>query len=207
MINRKYNLIFLLLCFIVTKSIAQDNKPNVGQTTHASASRAWQFHSINQIGFLEGQAGSAFQIQTINGFQYKSWFAGIGAGLDYYRFRGIPLFIDFRKEFGSARNYFFIYGGVGVHFIWLTDDQKADFNMSHYGNNDFSNGLYFDAGIGYKVVLNNRTAIFISPGFSHKSTEVKNTITICPFQGPCYITPNRFDFNMNRLSVNVGVEF
>ena len=43
----------------------------------------WQFHSINNVGLLEGQTGSAFQLQSINGMQYQSWFAGIGLGLDF----------------------------------------------------------------------------------------------------------------------------
>lgn len=84
----------------------------------------WQFHSINNVGLLEGQTGSAFQLQSINGMQYKSWYAGIGLGLDFYRYRTIPLFLDIRKEFGSGSNKFFAYADGGVNFVWLTDNEK-----------------------------------------------------------------------------------
>jgi len=207
MTNRKYIITILLFFLIGAKCVAQKNKVNDVTAHHLAAVHDWQFHSINQAGVLVGQAGSAFQMQTINGMQYKSWFTGIGAGLDDYRFRGIPLFIDFRKEFGSSKNYFFIYAGAGIHFIWLTDKQKKDYSVSNYGVHDFSNGLYFDAGIGYKVKFNDKIAIIISPGFSHKKTDAKNSDVICPFQGPCYVNSNRFDYNLNRLSVNAGVEF
>ena len=203
MINSKYKFIFLLLCLIGANCMAQNNT----RTDRPVTITPLQFHSINQLGFLEGEVGSAFQIQTINGLQYKSWFAGIGAGIDYYRFRSIPLFIDLRKEFGSSPNRFFVYTGAGMNFIWLTDQQKRDFVADHYGANDFSNGLYFDAGIGYKIKLDNNIAMIISPGFSYKRTEAKTSNTICPFQAPCYIDAHRFDFAMSRLSVNIGLVF
>jgi len=203
MTNKHYWIFIVFLCSIGAQGLAQQNKKN----TSSTLDRGWQFHSINQAGLLEGQIGSAFQIQTINGLQYRSWFAGIGAGIDYYRFRGIPLFIDLRKEFGHSGNKFYIYMGTGMHFIWLTDKQKNEFNLNHFGSNDFSNGLYAGAGVGYKVELNNQLAIFISPGFIYKKTEVKNSNTICPFQGPCYIISDRYNFDLYRLSVNVGIVF
>ncbi|HTQ64965.1 MAG TPA: hypothetical protein VMI12_09210 [Puia sp.] len=192
--NRKH--LFPILGLLVISSIC-----------HAQNKAAWQFRSINQLGLLEGETGSAFQIQTINGAQYKSWFGGIGIGLDYYRFRSIPLFADFRKDFGGKNKFFFIYADGGIHFSWLTDDQKRIYAGYNNGPNDFSNGFYMSAGIGYKIILNGKLAFFISPGYSYKKSEAKTTTTICPFQGPCYINTDRYDYNMSRLSVNAGIEF
>ncbi|MBS1599568.1 MAG: hypothetical protein JST75_15190 [Bacteroidetes bacterium] len=198
--NKKYFLFFSIAWFVCVSCCAQESKKN--------NSSLWQYHSINQFGFLEGSAPSAFQVQTINGVQYKSWFGGIGIGIDYYRFRSIPLFADFRKEFSVGKNYVYVYGGVGANFTWITDKEKSDYNLNYFGNADFKNGWYYDAGIGYKVPLNNRVAIFISPGFSHKTTTVKNATSICPFVGPCYlITPETYHYAMNRLSVNLGLIF
>jgi len=203
--NNKGIFIFLFFLLTAVTCIAQD-KAN-GQRAGAVTDRRWQFHSIIQVGYLTGDAGSAFQIQTINGMQYKSWFGGIGVGIDDYRFRSIPLFFDFRKEFGFSKDFFFIYAGVGMNFMWITDKQKKDYNVNYYGATDFSNGLYYDAGIGYKAKLNNRIAIFVSPGFNHKSTEGKNPVTICPFYGPCYINGNTIKYELNRFSVNAGIIF
>src|SRR3954467_15161330 len=106
-----------------------------------------QFHSVNSVGLLEGETGSAFQIQSINGMKHGSWFTGIGVGLDFYRYRTIPLFIDFRKEFGHRANKFFAYADAGVNFAWLTDKEKQIYQMDDH----FSAGFYTDLGLGYKI--------------------------------------------------------
>ena len=149
--------LFLLLTF-AGDTAAQQKKP----------ASLWRFHSINSIGLLEGEAGSAFQLQTINGVQYKSWFAGAGVGLDYYRFRGVPVFLDIRKMFPLKTNTFFVYGDIGIHAGWLTEKQK---NSNNYvaALTDFNNGLYTDAGAGYQICLGKKGALLISAGYSFKS--------------------------------------
>src|SRR5277367_6797314 len=142
MLRIKFSMLFIMLIMIVGISSAQQN----------SLGRQWQFHSINSVGLLEGETGSAFQMQTINGINYKSWFAGIGLGLDFYRLRTIPLFADFRKEFGKSSNKIFVYSDVGINFSWVTDQQKT----SYVQNDKFNNGFYGDWGLGYKVMLNRK---------------------------------------------------
>ena len=87
----------------------------------ASAQEKFVFHSQNFAGLLEGQAGSAFQLQTINGVQNKGWFTGIGAGLDYYRFRSVPLFLNMSKFLFDGKK-FFVSGNGGVNFPWLKNE-------------------------------------------------------------------------------------
>ena len=72
------------------------------------------FSSINQIGLLAGEGGEGFQLQTINGLRYKTWMVGAGVGIDGYRFRSIPLFLELRKEFNLKSNAFFIYNDIGL---------------------------------------------------------------------------------------------
>ncbi|MFI5151955.1 MAG: hypothetical protein ACHQET_01395 [Chitinophagales bacterium] len=98
MLTSKPLYIAILFCLLQEKSLAQEK----------TADKAWVFHSYNQIGLLEAETGSAFQIQSVNGMQYKSWFGGIGVGLDYYRFRSIPFFLDLRKSFQSDGNGLFL---------------------------------------------------------------------------------------------------
>src|SRR5215467_547922 len=109
MSSYKYFLTYLFVSWAVTMN-AQENKSV--QSTNPKPQHAFQFRSINQVGLLEGTDGGAFQIQTINGVQFRTWFLGIGVGIDNYRLRSVPLFVDLRKEFKVGTNYFFIYGGV-----------------------------------------------------------------------------------------------
>jgi hypothetical protein len=190
---------FLILLFCVTYFAvsAQEKK----QTTK------WQFHSLNNLGLLEGQTGSSFQLQSINGAQYQSWFAGIGVGLDYYRYRTIPLFLDIRKEFGKKAGKPFIYMDGGINFSWVTDSQK-----NVYGADDhFKNGFYTDLGAGYKINLGNRNALLISLGYSNKKlTETYSTYypTYYDFYG---LTNNpsstKINYSLNRLSIKLGWSF
>jgi hypothetical protein len=162
----------------------------------------WQFHSINNVGLLEGQTGSAFQLQSINGMQYKNWFAGIGLGLDFYRYRTIPLFIDFRKEFGSGVNKFFAYADGGINFCWLTDQEKT----MYFTDDHFSTGFYTDLGLGYKIGVGRNNHLLLSIGYSLK--ELKET-----YQSYYYDPPGngqdmvKINYNLNRLTLKVGWEF
>jgi hypothetical protein len=166
----------------------------------------WSFHSINNIGLLEGQTGSSFQIQTVNGAQYKSWFGGIGLGLDYYRYRTIPLFLDIRKEFGKSSNKLFLYADMGVSFCWLTDNQK----MNYYQDDHFNNGMYGDFGVGYKIGLgrNDHDHLLLSLGYTFKKlneTYDAPEYFYPPAPGP--VSKDQINYNLNRLSIKIGWEF
>ncbi len=192
---------YILFSFLVLAIAAQS------QAQQATAKK-WQFHSINQLGLLEGEAGSAFQVQTVNGFQRGSWFGGIGLGIDNYRFRTIPLFADIRKEFGKSANRFFIYGDGGIHFAWLTDNQKSKIVMA---GDPVSNGFYLDAGAGYKIRMGAKSALLLNLGYSYKylSEQAPPQLYFVP---AIYImnTPtsgDTYNYHLNRISLKVGWEF
>ena len=151
---------------------------------------------------LEGQTGSAFQIQSVNGMQYKSWFAGIGVGLDFYRYRTIPLFIDFRKEFGSSINKFFAYADGGVNFCWLTDQEKT----TYLADDHFETGFYTDLGLGYKIGIGRNNHLLLSIGYSLK--KLKETYLMYNYFPPDN-TQNKAETNysLNRLTMKIGWEF
>ncbi len=190
-----YTFSLVLLLWVGGNITAQQKKP----------ASLWRFHSINSVGLLEGEAGSAFQLQTVNGVQYKSWFAGAGLGLDYYRFRGVPVFLDIRKMFPLASNAIFIYGDIGIHAGWPTEKQK---NTNSYvaALSDFQNGLYTDAGVGYQIGLGNKRAFLISAGYSFKSLRGTQTdYTPGYYDGPPAITKLRYD--LSRVSLKMGLKF
>ena len=190
------SLIFLLLgispCFSQTKK----------------APNKFVFHSINNMGLLEGQVGSALQLQTINGVRYKSWFVGLGVGLDYYRYRTIPLFVDIRKEFGKKQDKFFVFGDAGMNFYWKRDKDPKQF----YTNDEFKNGFYGEMGAGYKIKIYQNYQISMSVGYSSKKLEEEGqygflNYPIYPQIIPTEYSTNRIDYRLNRLVIKIGVEF
>jgi hypothetical protein len=172
------------------------------------AQAAFHFHSINQAGLLNGQAGSSWQLQTINGVQHRSWFAGIGAGLEGYRFRGIPLFVDLRKTFGQAKNKPFVYADAGIHFIWVTDKDKT---VNGGSQATFYNGLYLDGGAGYEIHINRKNALLLSLGYSYKTIREKAAVyyySPMPFSTqPVVSSYDTYHYYLNRLSIKAGWKF
>ena len=166
-------------------------------------SRPLRFQSINNIGLLEGQAGSAFQLQTVNGAQYKSWFAGVGIGLDYYRYRTIPLFLDVRKEFGKRSNKLFIYADAGMNLYWERDKDVKQFPV----DDKIKNGFYGEAGVGYKWKLNQRINLLFNAGYSYKNiTEEGTYLYMNPILAVMSYPVEKINNNLNRLVLKVGIE-
>jgi hypothetical protein len=158
------------------------------------------FSSINLPGLLTSNSGDYFQFQTINGLRYKSWFAGIGVGIDMYPTSGIPVFFDLRKNILKKLNTPFVYADVGVHF--------ADFHrqQNEWQITEYNNGLYYDAGLGYKFGLPKRGGVLVSFGYSHKAVEkrLKNVQVDC---NSCNQNTNLYSYKLNRFSIKAGWQF
>jgi hypothetical protein len=137
------------------------------EMTCAGQDKKIQTKSINSVGLAEAQYGSAVQLQTINGIKKKSWFMGIGLGLDHYKLQSIPLFVDLRRTFGKKSNKIFIYANAGINFSDLTNDQKGN---TYPANSRFKNGFYAETGAGYDIKLTSRFSLSIASGYTYKNT-------------------------------------
>src|SRR5690242_4135427 len=112
---KKNALLIIAVLIIALQGMAQQVK---------KTSSPVSFRSINLVGMNEGQGQTAFQLQTINGAEYKGWFAGVGVGLDYYNIRSVPLFFDLRKDIQNKKSTPFVYADAGVNYVWQTTNQK-----------------------------------------------------------------------------------
>ena len=186
----------LLLCACLPLMVhAQDAKKK------SKAGCDCRFSSINQVGLLEGDNGSSFNLQTINGISYKTWFTGVGIGLDYYRFRTIPLFLDVRKDLTKKVNRPFVYGDIGVHLPWV----RGNAGEWWRGDPEYNNGLYYDAGIGYSLDIGKKRSLLFSGGFSlKKMRETRNYEVVC-VTFPCPEQSEHYDFTLKRVSIKAGL--
>jgi hypothetical protein len=164
------------------------------------------FSSQNYAGLLEGEIGSKFQVQTINGVKYKTWFAGIGTGIDWYYQRSIPLFASLNRDFfKKAKRSFYISADAGINFPW----KNNVYNYYGYDNGKLSPGLYWAGGLGYRIEVGKNTdAILIHIGYSYKHLIEKSRTIVFPcFDFPCPESTDQFDFNLKRLSLKFGWSF
>jgi hypothetical protein len=187
---------FTSFCLILVSIL----KAQSGEKSEPDKSRC-SFTSINQVGFVVGEAADSYQLQTVNGVKYKTWMVGAGVGIDGYRYRSVPVFLQVRKEFSLSTYVFFLYNDIGLNYPWVKDSQKG----VYYGNSQYSQGLYFDGGLGYRLPLKKQSLLF-SGGFSLKEMKEDRSMTTCPFVGPCVENKDVYQYSLKRLSFKLGFQ-
>ena len=186
----QYCSLVLLLVLYIGRADAQDNKA-------AGA----KLHSIHAVGLINGSDGASVSLQTMLGIYLHHTFTGVGVGLDYYRMRSVPVFVDLRHEFGNS--CFFVYADAGYHFSWLTDKNRLQYEKM-FTPNHFSGSIYYDAGIGYKIKLRNN-AILLSGGYTYKGFNNK-TGNGCPVVGPCATGFEKYTYSLSRIVLKVAYQ-
>jgi hypothetical protein len=184
-------LIFLLVIYFPV--VAQKKKAN------------FKFHSINSIALVNGSNSNSAALQSIAGFSGSHLFAGVGAGLDYYLYRSIPVFMDIRYELGNKSNKFFAYADAGINFSWVQEDYLFEpIIWNGNSSNSFHNGIYTDAGFGYAVAMKNGNALILSLGYSHKRLKEKITHTDWRTQE---LQTDYNIYGLNRIMIKAGWRF
>src|SRR6266496_5955519 len=140
----KYFAFIPLLLFISLSSAAQDKTV---------------FSSQNYAGILMGKTITSYQVQTINGVRYKTWFGGIGAGFDGYYDNSIPLFASVSKWLFKKRSGFYLSGDAGINFGCPASNQRR------FEGSDFEPGLYLAGGLGYKIGMGKKKGLLIYAGY------------------------------------------
>jgi hypothetical protein len=168
---------------------------------------AYKFHSINNLSLINGDNAVSGGMQSINGFQKNNLFAGVGLGLDYYLYRTVPLFADFRYEFGKTKNKFFAYADGGVNLEWVEETYSDGPIFIWEGSNisaEFHDGAYTDLGLGYMVGTKKGGGLVLSLGHSYKS--LKKTFSYPDWRTQETIT-DIYHYNFNRIILKVGWKF
>ncbi|HYH13718.1 MAG TPA: hypothetical protein VD794_00765 [Flavisolibacter sp.] len=157
------------------------------------------FHSINLLGFLNGEAGSEPLVQTINGIQVKTYSMGIGVGLDYYKQRSVPVFLDIRKNIFRKAQSPFVYLDGGYHFLWSNNKPKEWIRTNEKG------GLYYDLGIGYSFPASKTAAVQVSFGYSVKNMSEK--VNQYPWRSswPSPEDYQQLNYTLRRYSFKMGL--
>jgi hypothetical protein len=175
-------------------------------TNDIVAQKKFTFRSQNYVGYLGGENEGALQLNTINGFQRKLWFAGVGTGLDYYYQRTIPLFASFSRYFTSRPNSFYVSADGGANFLW--DKSTANLFNGQSNNGRFRPSLYYGAYAGYKFgVIKNKGSLMFNVGYSGKQIRESVTVPMPCINPPCPESEQHLKYDLKRISVRMGWMF
>jgi hypothetical protein len=188
-------LIIFTCCFLVESANAQLKVPFLKP------------YIFPEAGLLNGDHSASAQVQLTGGFQKNAWMFGLGAAVDYYKIRTVPVFADVRYAFGKKTNYF-SYANLGANLVWALEKQYVQhYTTGGYTDNRFSNGIYADLGIGYAFKGDKKNGLIMSIGYSLKTLS-SSYQEIVYREMPPYIIEYRdkkLDYTLNRLVLRVGV--
>ena len=162
------------------------------------------FRSSFAVALINGSASTSFNVQTVHGIFLKKSFVGLGAGIDYYKFRTLPVFLQLRQEFGKGRKHFLVYGDGGRSIDWLTENTREFMRWQSAVN--YKAGWYYDVGVGYRILLK-ENALILTTGYSYKELRRVETYSNCVFGGQCIEEKETFLYKMPRISVRAAFQF
>ena len=162
------------------------------------------FTTILKMGLLNGEADKAgVSLAFTNGLRYRNWFGGIGAGLDYYGLKSIPLYVEAARDFSKQTPSPFLNAAVGYNFPLRDKNYKSWTQYKSQG------GLYYALGGGYKFSLGQELALTLSAAYSFKGQkeELFNDYGRWLFEEPLPPRTDTYTYKFRRLSVNIGFVF
>jgi hypothetical protein len=175
----------------------------------AQANKKTSFYLHPQAALLNGDHSVSGQVQVSGGVEKKAWSIGIGAAIDYYKIRTVPLYADLRAAFGKDRAIF-SYLNVGSNIAWALESQYSNYwVMGRNSKSSFSNGVYTDIGIGYSFRKGKKNSLTMSIGYSMKTTGESHWEAVYR-DFPPYTVENherKTEYTFNRIALRLGIRF
>lgn len=174
------------------------------QVQHKKTNK-WGWRTNASTGIIAGAKGTEALFQLSGGITYDRYFFGVGAGLDRYELRSIPLFADLRIDFLKTRAAF-VYLNVGYTLPGDYDNSEEFYKTS----DDMNGGLYFDSGLGYRIPLGGTHNLLFSAGYSQKRMSHEKVFTYPCGTEPCYNSPMNtyvYDYKFGRVIVKLAWEW
>lgn len=172
------------------------------------------FRSVESVGLSSGSSCNCGLIETVNGVSRGPWFAGLGAGVDYYRFRSVPLFLSVTRDIAIGKeNWFFLYLDGGTNLPWYKRPPGALITPESGFNSVFHSGEYWSGGVGYlwKLGDHSKKAVLFSAGYMVKKLREDQTAAAnCPLLGGCPTAPPStaiFEYLCRAYQFMIGFRF
>lgn len=163
-----------------------------------------------EIGMVNGAAETDGYLQTSHGVQYQNWFAGLSTGIDYYRFRTVPVLFELKRQFASGSTRPFISVAAGTSLPWLMAKEKqVHWNWWQPADtSDYFKGLAMEASAGVILKAKSKPSFVILAGWSRKNlVEQFVERSFLPSPEPGAGIQKTIEYRFNRLFIGFGVNF
>ncbi|MEO8404788.1 MAG: hypothetical protein ABI480_09340 [Chitinophagaceae bacterium] len=159
-------------------------------------------HVITSAGILAGATETQAVFSFTGGVAYKNYFTGIGIAYDRYRYNSIPVFADWRFNFGENK-VVFVYLAGGYNFPGSYQKEEEAFKTK----DKMKGGLYTDAGLGYRFPAGKMHRFILSAGFSRKNMTWERKYTY-PFTIPQQDNHSMYEYKLhfNRFETKFSWE-
>lgn len=178
----------------------------------AQSKKKAKFYLMPEIALLNGDQAKSSQIQLIGGLSKNNWRFGFGLGIDHYKLRSTPIFINARNYFGRNKKGF-AFVSIGSNIPWVLEEQhKIWFTQNgEQKRSAFNMGVYSDIGVGYDIQLGKTKNLSLSIGYSMKKMseeyeEVRFWILPQPAPGSGSARERTADYTLRRLSLKAGFQ-
>lgn len=161
-----------------------------------------------EINLLNGDEHISSTINLKVGILKNNTQYSIGAGIDYYGYRTVPLMVDVKQFLSNKKNKPFVYAGTGYNVTWLLDEQKRRnwFWGMPTTTADYSNGFTYHFGIGYGFLNKQNKGLLINIGINSKS--LKETYDTWVFNGTTSVLmPTSNIYTLSRLAIGLAYSF
>ena len=185
-------LLIVIVCIAAGSASAQKSKPG--------------FFVEPKLAMLNGDNAVSTQILLSGGIQLARWDLGLGAGIDFYQVRTVPLILKGQYQLGKSRKWT-IWSNAGLNIAWATDKQFSN-PIWIWGvtRQHFNNGWIGEGGVHYTFARQKNTALFIGGGYSVKTINDQYDEIIYVSGSSKTVTRN-VDYRFSRLSLYMGVRF
>jgi hypothetical protein len=175
------------------------------------AQQKWKPGFVAEAGFLAGSYEPSADLRAQFFINKNGWQLGAGSGLDYYRFRSVPVYAQGRKYFGTKKSKPFVLASAGANIPALTDLEKSNASGSiMWWNNppsSYSAGFYAEAGGGYAFLNTKGRGISLSLSYVMKSMTESYTTSYWLGFAESRVSEEKIVYYMNRLAFRVGYKF
>lgn len=135
---------------------------------------------VPELGLQAGSYEPSGDIRLNGGINYKGWLIGVGGGLDYYRFKSYPIYVQTRKFIGNKRLKPFVFASAGINIPEETSVSKTSFWLENtlIINNlvavqptiyTYKPGAYGELGFGYALLNKKNRGLMMSFSYTQKN--------------------------------------